>query len=211
MISACSFIFHSTPHPHLLRYLVPLIPEYFQNLAVQNSLLLVDSSPTRSNFTIILMLCQVSYHCLFSCEITKCSWHFFTDVTPFFILFILWGSNHFYVFIVFGWVLGTTFNPKYIFQYFHLILDRSDPSTCLTQWAALQNLIPQTSGSVAVCVTDSALAKTTDNARQGGAGALADLHWWPSTSCKLDALLWLPRYLFSSFWKVGNWGAVWPI
>ena len=67
--------------------------------------------------------------------------------------------------------------PLLIYVRFFLnVLQGSDPSTCLTQWAALQNLIPQTSGSVAVCVTDSALAKTTDNARQGGAGALADLH-----------------------------------
>lgn len=50
LLSTCSLILHSIPHPHLLRYLAHQIPEHFQNLAVQNNLLFVDSYPYKVTF-----------------------------------------------------------------------------------------------------------------------------------------------------------------
>lgn len=50
ILSACSHMFHSTPYPQLLRFLVHSTPEQFQNSAVPSNVLFVDSSPYNLKF-----------------------------------------------------------------------------------------------------------------------------------------------------------------
>lgn len=134
--SAYSPVFHSASHPHLLKYLVYLILEHSQNLAVQTACFLLIPPPTSLNFILILMLCQASYHLFILFWAFKCSC-LFTNVISSFILFVLWGLNSFYIFTVFCWVSGTIFNPKYIFHYFHLIVFQKQTSLHKTFKASL--------------------------------------------------------------------------
>lgn len=125
--SAYSPVFHSASYPHLLKYLVYLMLEHSQNLAVQTACFLLILPPTSLNFILILMLCQASYHLFILFWVFKCS-YLFTNVISSFILFVLWGLTHFYIFTVFCWVSGTIFNPKYIFHYFQLIVYQKQTS-----------------------------------------------------------------------------------
>lgn len=110
-----------------LKYLVYLILEHSQNVAVQTACFLLISPPASLNFILILMLCQASYHLFILFWAFKCSYLFTNVISPF-ILFALWGLNNFYIFTVFYWVSSTIFNPRYIFHYFHLMVYQKQTS-----------------------------------------------------------------------------------